>query len=406
MSIDEGIAYLPPLYEPRHQPGTLQLNPQWAYVPPVRPHFMLNLDREETTSPPAVSLEEADRRRQLDFPIQRSNRYPSKLIERALVEQIAADLRLSDAHILVGNGIMNILTYIYDIYIRPADNVAVPTPGFWPAYTYALQRGRGIYMPLYLHDARDRLHPQFTFPIQRARECLATGAALCYLCNPNNPTGTLIPFEYIESLVTSFPKCLFIVDEAYGPFAANRCRPDLFELPEAVDLVRRGCLNLVVTRTFSKAYALANYRVGYIMSHPHNIATIKAHMGPYDMSEISLAMAYYNYRQPEHMQHTVKTVIRNMSAYEDFLEKHEIPHYGGYRNSLLVEGLHLGEAYEENGIAVRSMVYQPGIPNLVASTFRVTIPADEENFRFFIDVSQRVVASRSRAADGTIGGAL
>ena len=392
MSTTDAIGYAPPLYEPPHKPGVLKINPDWAYVPPVRPQFTLNLDREETTCLPAVSLEEADRRRQADFPIQRSNRYPSKLIERALVAELAADLGLSDAHVLVGNGIMNILTYIYDIYSRPGDHVTVPTPGFWPAYTYAFQRARGIFMPLYLHDQSDRLHPQFLFPADRTSECLAKGTAICYLCNPNNPTGTLIPFDAIESLVSDFPDCLFIVDEAYGPFAANRLDADRFELDAIVDMIRRGCRNLIVTRTFSKVYALANFRVGYIISHPANIATVKAHMGPYDMSEISLAMAHYNYLDSNYMKNVVRTVIENMAVYEHFLEEHDIPSYGGYRNSLLVEGLHFAEAYERSGIAVRAMVYQREIPNPIASTFRVTIPADVASFRFLMNVSQQIVA--------------
>jgi histidinol-phosphate/aromatic aminotransferase/cobyric acid decarboxylase-like protein len=399
MPIADTFAYLPPMYKSPHRPGGLKINPEWAYVPPVRPAFTLNLDREETTCLPAVSLAEADRRRQSDFPIQQSNRYPSKMIEHALLARLAGDVGLMDANVLVGNGIMNILTYIYEIYSRPGDAVTVPTPGFWPAYTYALQRARGIYMPLYVRDATDPIRPRFIFPADQTRACLERGAAICYLCNPNNPTGTLIPFDRIAGLVAAFPECLFVVDEAYGPFAAGRLEPERFELTDAVDLLKDGCPNLIVARTFSKVYALANLRVGYIMSHANNIATIKAHMGPYDMSEISLAMAFYNYLDGDYMKNVVRTVIRNMDAYVALLEENGIPNYGGYRNSLLVDGLHLGEAYERNGIAVRSMVYQPGIPNPIASTFRVTVPADENSFKFFMEVSRKImVPSLTRTA--------
>jgi hypothetical protein len=77
--------------------------------------------------------------------------------------------------------------------------------------------------------------------------------------------------------------------------------------------------------------------------------------------------------------------------YEKFLEGKGIPNYGGYRNSLLVEGLSLGEKYERNGIAVRAMIYQEGIPNPIKSTFRITMPADSENFSFLMSVSEEII---------------
>ncbi|HEX5733958.1 MAG TPA: aminotransferase class I/II-fold pyridoxal phosphate-dependent enzyme [Blastocatellia bacterium] len=387
---NDGISYLPPMYEVNHKPGVLKVDPSWAYVPPVRPHFILNLDREETTCLPKISLEEADRKRQNDFPIQQSNRYPSKMIENALAKRIAEDIGVSHRNVLIGNGIMNILTYIYDIYSRLGEYVTVPTPGFWPAYTYALQRARGVYMPIYKHDTTNRLHPEFYFPLEETRKALSKGSTICYLCSPNNPTGTLIPFEYLQTLVEEFPGTLFIWDEAYGPFAANRLDPTLFDLAQAVELIKQGCKNLVVTRTFSKVYALANFRVGYIVSHENNIETVRAHMGPYDMSEMSLAMAYYNYLENDYVKDIVRTVIRNMRVYQKFLEERQIPNYGGYRNSMLVEGLDLGKAYEQNGIAVRAMEYQEGIPNLIGSTFRITIPADDKNFSFLMSVSEKI----------------
>jgi len=394
MSQENGAAMpsLPPLYQPGHLPGGLKVDPGWAYVPPVRPDFRLNLDREETTCPPAVSLDEADRRRRADFPIQQSNRYPSKLIEAALAGRIAAGAGVDRANVLVGNGIMSLLTYVYEVYSRPGEYVTVPTPGFWPAYTYAMQRARGVWMPMYLADGADPLRPRFIFPLEQVREALSRGSAICYLCNPNNPTGTLIPFEHLAALVNEFPRTLFVWDEAYGPFAAYRLDPRLFELPQAVELVRQGCPNLVVTRTFSKVHALANHRVGYLVSHPNNVETLRAHMGPYDMSELSLAMAYYNYQEPDFVQRVVRTVVEHMDTYQAFLHQRGVPTYGGYRNSLLVEGLELGRRYEREGIAVRSMVYQAGIPNPIASTFRITMPADRENFEFLMSVTEGVTA--------------
>jgi histidinol-phosphate aminotransferase len=391
MTAGSGVRYLPPLYKPGQTPGVLKVNPQWAYVPPVRPNFVLNLDREETTCDTGIRLTEADRRRRQEFPFQDTNRYPTKLIEEALARLIADDLGLGESNVLIGNGSMNIMTYLYDIYTRPGDNITVPVPSFWPAYNYAMQRALGIYLPFYEPRKDDPGRPAFRFPVSHITEALSEGCSLCYICNPNNPTGTLIEFAEVRHLAEQFPGTLFIVDEAYGPFAANSLDPAKFDLTEAIDSIRGGARNVAVMRTFSKVYAMANYRIGYIVSHEANIETVRAYMGPYDIDEIPLAMAYYNYQDNEFMKDIVRTVVRNKLTYQSFLEENGIAHYGGYRNSVLVEGLDLGEGYERKGIAVRSMVYPENIPNPIASTFRVTIPADEKNFRFFMKTTEQLV---------------
>jgi len=147
MTADSALRYLPPLYKPGQTPGVLKVNPEWAYVPPVRTNFVLNLDREETTCDTGIKLSEADRRRREEFPFQDTNRYPTKLIEEALARLIADAIGLGENNVLIGNGSMNIMTYLYDIYTRPGDKITVPVPSFWPAYNYAMQRALGIYLP-------------------------------------------------------------------------------------------------------------------------------------------------------------------------------------------------------------------------------------------------------------------
>ena len=82
-------------------------------------------------------------------------------------------------------------------------------------------------------------------------------ADVVYLVNPNNPTGNMISQESIEVLVSSFPHVLFIVDEAYYEFGKESCAQ-----------LAISHKNLIVTRTFSKAFGLASLRLGYIMGHP------------------------------------------------------------------------------------------------------------------------------------------
>ena len=85
-----------------------------------------------------------------------------------------------------------------------------------------------------------------------------------YLVNPNNPTGKLLPVEEIEKLVKTYPNTLFIVDEAYYEFAKQSCSHLVVSHK-----------NLIVTRTFSKAFGLASVRLGYCMGHPDTLSHIR-----------------------------------------------------------------------------------------------------------------------------------
>lgn len=89
-------------------------------------------------------------------------------------------------------------------------------------------------------------------------------ADVVYLVNPNNPTGKLLPVDEIENLVTLYPNTLFIVDEAYYEFAKQ----------SACHLVVSH-KNLIVTRTFSKAFGLASVRLGYCMGHPDTLSHLR-----------------------------------------------------------------------------------------------------------------------------------
>ena len=93
---------------------------------------------------------------------------------------------------------------------------------------------------------------------------LCAGVDVVYLVNPNNPTGKLLEVDKIEELVKTYPDVLFIVDEAYYEFAKTSC----------CHLVVSH-KNLIVTRTFSKAFGLASVRLGYCMGHPDTLEHLK-----------------------------------------------------------------------------------------------------------------------------------
>ena len=93
--------------------------------------------------------------------------------------------------------------------------------------------------------------------------------SLVYICNPNNPTGTQHTVEFIRALLEQYPQVLFLIDEAYAEFSGITCK----------DLVL-NYENILISRTMSKAFALANFRFGYLIASRENIAYISSIRNP------------------------------------------------------------------------------------------------------------------------------
>jgi histidinol-phosphate aminotransferase len=84
--------------------------------------------------------------------------------------------------------------------------------------------------------------------------------SLVYICNPNNPSGTLLSKAFLTKLISDYPDIIFLIDEAYFEFSGETMAEQVINFP-----------NLFISRTFSKAFALANFRAGYLISDVNNI---------------------------------------------------------------------------------------------------------------------------------------
>ena len=146
--------------------------------------------------------------------------------------------------------------YIARVYISPGDPVLL----LWPSYDnfrLTAEASGGI-----VHYSE--LGENFTFsPEKFAGDIASHRPSVIYICNPNNPTGTYISPEVLEDIIAANPEVMFVVDEAYIEFAGRSIN----------HLVLRHD-NLLVTHTMSKAFALANFRFGYLVSCERNISDI------------------------------------------------------------------------------------------------------------------------------------
>ncbi|MFT0847705.1 histidinol-phosphate transaminase [Actinomycetaceae bacterium L2_0104] len=217
------------------------------------------------------------------------NRYPD-MFARDLIADIAVFHEWPDDGIVVGNGSTSIIEKILQAVVTPEGEVILPWRSF-EAYPIAIQAAGGIAVkvPLtreYAHDLR----AMSKAVSQRTRAIL--------VCSPNNPTGVSLTHSDLAAFLAEIPRSIPVVlDEAYIDFV---------EMEDMVD--SRSLLleneNLIVLRTFSKAYGMAGLRCGYALAHPAMAAGLRAIATPFGVNAVAQAAARAALRsQPEVKAH-------------------------------------------------------------------------------------------------------
>jgi histidinol-phosphate aminotransferase len=182
----------------------------------------------------------------------------------SLRKAIGRKLNISMDQILVSNGASGVLRLVTEILIEDGDEVVYSKPTF-PAYYNNTVRNGGV--PVEVPLTQD-----YRYNLEGMLNAINDKTKLIIICNPNNPTGTILSYEEIETFLNAVPNdVLVVVDEAYIEFVENRTQVDSLQGLNKFS-------NLLIVRTFSKIYGLAGLRVGYGIASKEIIDTLnKAH---------------------------------------------------------------------------------------------------------------------------------
>ena len=183
----------------------------------------------------------------------RYERYPD-ITATQLKNKLSEYVSLPVDFIEVYNGSDDALKDIITVFVDRDTKVLSYQPSYTQVNTFITTNTEN-YMKVNIKDPLGK--HEYDFDYCKVNEVV-------YLVNPNNPTGKLLPVEEIEKLVKTYPNTLFIVDEAYYEFAKQSCSHLVVSHK-----------NLIVTRTFSKAFGLASVRLGYCMGHPDTLSHIR-----------------------------------------------------------------------------------------------------------------------------------
>ncbi len=202
------------------------------------------------------------------------NVYPEKNYSK--LQMLLGDMYgLSSEWIGLGHGAGNVLEVVAKTFIDDGDEIIIP------AITYNLYKEISIIMggvPVFTPMTDD-----YKLDLNAIESAITAQTKLIFICNPNNPTGTIVDKEELTQLIMSLPSHVWVLlDEAYAEFAT--------ELPDSMGLIKQG-YNLVCIRTFSKFYGLAGGRIGYVVANPDFINMYNTVSEPFNANRIGLAGA-------------------------------------------------------------------------------------------------------------------
>ncbi|MGG4608812.1 pyridoxal phosphate-dependent aminotransferase [Providencia sp. Me31A] len=228
-------------------------------------------------------------------------RYPDDA-RAELLNNIAELYNLSDKHISIGNGSSETIQATVAMLANKAKqrgiNIQLVTPD--PTFNYA-----ELYsLPLGVKITKIPLKADLSFDLEKMEQAASNfdGLSVVYICNPNNPTAMVTPYSQLEKwLGTQSDNVFFIVDEAYAEFVED---PSFIS---AIEFVKKGQENLVVTRTFSKIFALAGLRVGYGVAAPNTISAIDEFLSIDNTNTAGAVAAIASLKDKTFIAHSLKS---------------------------------------------------------------------------------------------------
>ena len=306
--------------------------------------------------------------------IKKLNRYPDGS-GYDLIRKISDHIGVSPRHIVLGNGSDEIIGMLAFAMLQPGDEVILPIPTF---LMYEIMvRGSGatpVFAPL----------TSLSIDLEGIKKKMTSKTRMIFLCNPNNPTGTIITKKDFETFIKEISdEIIVVVDEAYIEFVRDQNCAVSFEYMDDMT-------PLVTLRTFSKVYGLAGLRIGYGVM-PVEMADILNRIRlPFNTNSLAQAAAAAALEDKIFFEKVISLVHEGLDSLYDALDNLGVNYFPTQTNFFLIDvRKDADEIYEDmlrKGVIVRSMKSY-GYPNYI----RVNVGLHEENIRFLKALEKNLV---------------
>ena len=292
-------------------------------------------------------------------------------LKQALAKKYAVDA----SQITLGNGSNEILELVARAFVTPEYNVIFSQHAFavYPIVTQAVG-AKAIVVPAlnYGHN------------LNAMQQSVTDKTRLVFIANPNNPTGTLLTQASLEAFIGALPDTVIcVLDEAYFEYVS---RASLDGKNDSIGWLKKYP-NLIITRTFSKAYGLAGLRVGYSLSSPQIADILNRVRQPFNNNSLALAAAEAALDDVDHISNTINSNAQGMLQLTEGFKKLGLGWIDSEANFVLVHlkqpGMPIYQALLSKGVIVRP-VDNYELPDHL----RISIGTEEENQLFLQALSE------------------
>lgn len=289
-----------------------------------------------------------------------------------LRQAVAVKHALDSRCITFGDGSDQNLEFLARCFLEPGRNAVVSRHAF-AVYAIMVQ---AVGAELRVAEPNPATHPgqPYGHDLNAMRVMIDSDTRIVFIANPNNPTGTWLDRNTLVRFFEQVRKdVLIVVDEAYFEYVAEADYPDCSKLLDRFP-------NLIVTRTFSKAYGLAGLRAGYCLSHPDIADLLNRMRQPFNLNNLAQAGALAALDDREHIHATIETNRAGMRQLEAGLRELGLSWIPSICNFLSVDfgkpALPVYQALLREGVIVRP-IHNYGLPNHL----RISIGLPEQNAR-------------------------
>lgn len=333
------------------------------YHPPLGSRDGLRLDFNENTLACSPAVQEVLGR----ISAGQLTRYP----ERESVEAVvAAHLGLAPAQVALTNGVDEAIHVLFEAFLDEGDELLLPVPTYTMYEVYASATDARAVTVLAGDDLR--------FPFDELAARITARTKIIAVANPNSPSGTMATREQIAKLARLAPQAVILVDEAYFHFCGETVMDLVGKIP-----------NLIVARTFSKAYGLAGLRVGVLAGPFDLMHWVRRVLSPYSVNSVALSCLPAALQDIAYLDWYVGEVLAARAEFETALQAAHLRYWPSRANFILVD---IGPQHKEfvrqmlsAGVLVRDRSSDPGCDGRV----RITIGTREQ--------MQRAVAALNSA---------
>ena len=287
---------------------------------------------------------------------------PCTLLRQALAKKFS----LPEGMIVISNGADNLILMIASAFVNEGDEVVMADPTF-PVYTNATQIMGGRPIKVRLKD--------FTHDLEGMLRKVSRKTKLVFICNPNNPTGTIVSQESLNRFLSRLPKRIIVVlDEAYGDFVEDPYYAN------GLDYAKGG-RQVILLRTFSKVYGLAGLRIGYALGRKDLVDCLYQVRDPFPVGRLAQVAAIAALKDRNHAIRSIQLVREGKRYLYTELDKMGLSYVPSEANFILIDferdSAEIFQALLKEGVIIR-----PGKMWGYPTFARVTVGRMGDNQRF------------------------